>query len=131
MSNLSGPTASFSRLREGKNLVSFSTTTTLLAPAFRRDRVIPPGPGPTSTTHLSLTREWAAIESRIRGSRIKFWDRDFLALMLYILKMSPTEGRGGSLRWAIVLEFLTIVFNMLITFVFCSLTQLDMSCHFS
>merc|ERR1719378_1642479 len=63
-------------------------TKTFLAPALTKDRVMPPGPGPTSTTYLSLTFACLAMESRILGSRMKFCESAFLAWMLYIRKMS-------------------------------------------
>lgn len=48
---------------DGRNRLSFSTTTTFLGEAFSTERVRAPGPGPTSHTQLSLS--WpASLTSR-------------------------------------------------------------------
>ena len=41
--------------KPGRNLESFSTTATRRAPASKIERVMPPGPGPTSSTQQSST----------------------------------------------------------------------------
>ena len=54
--------------REGRNRLSFSTTTTFLGPAFRTDRVRAPGPGPTS--HTQQPSRWPANLTRRSGGKM-------------------------------------------------------------
>ena len=108
---------------DGRNRLSFSTTTTFLGAAFSTERVRAPGPGPTSQTQLSLSwpasltsrsgvdvwEDWGkavhycwkydadtAIPVTFKLSR-KFWLSWDLAVSPYSLMMSETVGRGGSL----------------------------------
>lgn len=56
---------------DGRNRLSFSTTTTFLGAAFSTERVRAPGPGPTSQTQLSLS--WPASLTSRSGSSRRVW----------------------------------------------------------
>ena len=59
--------------KEGRNLTSFSTATTFLAPALRMDLVRDPGPGPTSQTQQSwrLPATFTILSEQLKEISVK------------------------------------------------------------
>lgn len=76
--------------------LSFSINTTCLGPRSKIDRVIPPGPGPTSQTRQLETSPAAFTILLVNfWSSKKFCDSCFIAVNWYNLIKSRTLGSGG------------------------------------